>query len=93
MLLLQICSRHVYLAAKHCACVFVCYCRDIQKVLREDREKLRQMQKNQPRFTEDQKRELIEVHPWMRRGGLPKAIDVKVCIAYITALLNITHFT
>ncbi|RXN02968.1 period circadian -like protein [Labeo rohita] len=54
--------------------------RDIQKVLREDREKLRQMQKSQPRFTEDQKRELAEVHPWMRRGGLPKAIDVKACV-------------
>ncbi len=55
-------------------------CSDIQKVLREDREKLRQMQKSQPRFTEEQKRELEEVHPWMRRGGLPKAIDVKVWI-------------
>ncbi|XP_048019281.1 period circadian protein homolog 2 isoform X1 [Megalobrama amblycephala] len=55
--------------------------RDIQKVLREDREKLRQMQKSQPRFTEDQKRELAEVHPWMRRGGLPKAIDVKACVS------------
>lgn len=54
--------------------------RDIQKVLREDREKLRQMQKSQPRFTEEQKRELVEVHPWMRRGGLPKAIDVKACV-------------
>uniref|UniRef100_A0A672Q0Z6 Period circadian protein homolog 2 n=1 Tax=Sinocyclocheilus grahami TaxID=75366 RepID=A0A672Q0Z6_SINGR len=54
--------------------------RDIQKVLREDREKLRQMQKSQPRFTEEQKRELAEVHPWMRRGGLPKAIDVKACV-------------
>ncbi|XP_056599258.1 period circadian protein homolog 2 isoform X2 [Triplophysa dalaica] len=54
--------------------------RDIQKVLQEDREKLRQMQKNQPLFTEDQKRELFEVHPWMRRGNLPKAIDVKACV-------------
>ncbi|KAK2900520.1 hypothetical protein QQF64_015536 [Cirrhinus molitorella] len=53
---------------------------DIQKVLREDREKLRQMQKSQPRFTEEQKRELAEVHPWMRRGGLPKAIDIKACV-------------
>lgn len=56
------------------------FCRDIQTVLREDREKLRQMQKSQPRFTEEQRRELLEVHPWMRRGGLPKAFDVKVCI-------------
>lgn len=55
-------------------------CSDIEKVLREDREKLRQMQKSQPRFTEEQKRELVEVHPWMRRGGLPKAIDVKMCV-------------
>uniref|UniRef100_A0A672MX09 Period circadian protein homolog 2 n=1 Tax=Sinocyclocheilus grahami TaxID=75366 RepID=A0A672MX09_SINGR len=54
--------------------------RDIEKVLREDREKLRQMQKSQPRFTEEQRRELVEVHPWMRRGGLPKAFDVKVCV-------------
>lgn len=50
----------------------------MQKVLRDDREKLRQMQKSQPRFTKDQRRELVEVHPWMKRGGLPKAIDVKV---------------
>ncbi|XP_066508082.1 period circadian protein homolog 2-like [Hoplias malabaricus] len=54
--------------------------RDIQRVLREDREKLRHMQKSQPRFSEEQKRELAEVHPWMRRGGLPKAIDVKACV-------------
>ncbi|KAK1790935.1 hypothetical protein P4O66_014775, partial [Electrophorus voltai] len=52
--------------------------RDIQQVLREDREKLRQMQKTQPRFSEDQKQELAEVQPWMCRGGLPRAIDVKV---------------
>ncbi|XP_051555706.1 period circadian protein homolog 2-like isoform X2 [Myxocyprinus asiaticus] len=51
--------------------------RDIQKVLKEDKEKLRQMQKSQPCFTEEQKRELAEVHPWLRRGGLPKAINVK----------------
>ncbi|XP_030015701.1 period circadian protein homolog 2 isoform X3 [Sphaeramia orbicularis] len=53
--------------------------RDIQRVLREDREKLRQLHKSQPRFTEEQKKELMEVHPWMKKGGLPKAIDIKVC--------------
>nr|XP_020451462.1 period circadian protein homolog 2-like isoform X2 [Monopterus albus] len=52
--------------------------RDIQTVLREDREKLRLLQKNQPCFSEEQK-ELIEVHPWIKKGGLPKAIDIKVC--------------
>nr|XP_057923795.1 period circadian protein homolog 2 isoform X2 [Doryrhamphus excisus] len=54
-------------------------CRDIQKVLKKDREKLRLMQQNQPHFTEEQKKELIEVHHWMKKGGLPKVLDVKVC--------------
>ncbi|KAG7319728.1 hypothetical protein KOW79_016871 [Hemibagrus wyckioides] len=54
--------------------------RDIQQVLRDDREKLRQMQKSQPRFSEEQKRELAEVHPWVRGGGLPKAINTEACI-------------
>ncbi|XP_005912815.1 period circadian protein homolog 2 isoform X4 [Haplochromis burtoni] len=53
--------------------------RDIEKVLREDKEKLRQLQKSQPRFSEEQKKELIEVHPWIKKGGLPKAIDIKMC--------------
>uniref|UniRef100_A0A669EU40 Period circadian protein homolog 2 n=1 Tax=Oreochromis niloticus TaxID=8128 RepID=A0A669EU40_ORENI len=52
--------------------------RDIEKVLREDKEKLRLLQKSQPRFSEEQKKELIEVHPWIKKGGLPKAIDIKV---------------
>ena len=53
-------------------------CRDIQKVLRDDKERLRQMQKSQPRFSSPQRRELVAEHTWMRRGGLPKAINVKV---------------
>ncbi|XP_040000610.1 period circadian protein homolog 2 isoform X2 [Xiphias gladius] len=53
--------------------------RDIQRVLREDREKLRLLHKSQPRFSEEQKKELIDVHPWIKKGGLPKAIDIKVC--------------
>ncbi|XP_073336286.1 period circadian protein homolog 2-like isoform X2 [Pagrus major] len=54
--------------------------RDIQKVLREDKERLRQMQKSQPHFSSDQRRELLDEHPWMRRGGLPAAINVKECV-------------
>nr|BAC98490.1 period 1 [Cynops pyrrhogaster] len=53
--------------------------RDMDKVLQKDREKLKQMHKYQPRFTEDQKRELAEVHPWMKKGTLPKAIDITAC--------------
>ncbi|XP_031710799.1 period circadian protein homolog 2 isoform X2 [Anarrhichthys ocellatus] len=52
---------------------------DIQRVLREDQEQLRLLQKNQPRFSEEQKKELMAVHPWIKKGGLPKAIDIKAC--------------
>uniref|UniRef100_A0A7N9B008 Period circadian protein homolog 2 n=1 Tax=Mastacembelus armatus TaxID=205130 RepID=A0A7N9B008_9TELE len=63
--------------------------RDIQTVLREDREKLRLLQKSQPRFSEEQKKELIEVHPWIKKGGLPKAIDIKTIeCEYTYCILN-----
>lgn len=52
--------------------------RDMETVLREDREALRSMQKHQPRFTEEQKRELSQVHPWVRTGRLPRAINISV---------------
>lgn len=45
-------------------------------MLQEDREKL--MQKRQPRFTEEQKKELAEVHSWVQKGVLPKAINITV---------------
>ncbi|CAL8343518.1 unnamed protein product [Arctogadus glacialis] len=35
------------------------------------------MQKSQPCFSSEQRRELVEDHPWMRRGGLPSTINVK----------------
>ncbi|KAM7377262.1 hypothetical protein PAMA_013857 [Pampus argenteus] len=53
--------------------------RDMETVLREDREALRNMQKQQPRFTEEQKRELSQVHPWVRTGRLPRAINISGC--------------
>ncbi|XP_027731062.1 period circadian protein homolog 2 isoform X2 [Vombatus ursinus] len=53
--------------------------RNLEAVLKEDREKLRAMQKSQPRFTEEQKRELHAVHTWMPRGGLPRALDLAMC--------------
>lgn len=57
----------------------LCLCnRDMETVLREDREALRNMQKHQPRFTEEQKRELSQVHPWIRTGRLPRAINISV---------------
>ncbi|XP_007669911.2 period circadian protein homolog 2 isoform X1 [Ornithorhynchus anatinus] len=54
--------------------------RNLEAVLKEDREKLKRMQKFQPKFTEEQKRELNEVHSWIQKGGLPKAVNVSECI-------------
>ncbi|XP_036379327.1 period circadian protein homolog 1-like [Megalops cyprinoides] len=54
--------------------------RDQEEVLRGDRAALRAMQKHQPRFTEPQKRELSKVHPWIRTGRLPQAIDITACV-------------
>ncbi|XP_015227961.1 PREDICTED: period circadian protein homolog 2-like isoform X3 [Cyprinodon variegatus] len=53
--------------------------RDIAIVLEEDNEKMRLLQQCQPYFSDDQRKELSEVHPWIQRGGLPKAIDVEGC--------------
>uniref|UniRef100_A0A8C7RHK7 Period circadian clock 1a n=1 Tax=Oncorhynchus mykiss TaxID=8022 RepID=A0A8C7RHK7_ONCMY len=53
--------------------------RDKETVLREDGMILRAVQKQQPRFTEEQKRELIQVHPWMGTGRLPQAINSPTC--------------
>ena len=50
----------------------------MEAVLRADREALRAMQKNQPRFSDEQKRELSQVHPWIRTGRLPRAINTSV---------------
>ncbi|XP_074555101.1 period circadian protein homolog 1b [Halichoeres trimaculatus] len=53
--------------------------RDVETVLQEDRQALRSMQKHQPRFTEEQKKELSQVHPWIRKGRLPRAINISGC--------------
>lgn len=54
--------------------------RDMASVLKQDRERLRAMQKQQPRFSEDQRRELGAVHSWVRKGQLPQALDVMACV-------------
>ncbi|XP_077147241.1 period circadian protein homolog 2-like isoform X1 [Ranitomeya variabilis] len=54
--------------------------RDIDVVLKKDRDRLKSMQKLQPRFTDDQKKELGEIHPWIQRGGLPWAVQVTGCV-------------
>ncbi|XP_011907208.1 PREDICTED: period circadian protein homolog 1 isoform X2 [Cercocebus atys] len=54
--------------------------RDMTSVLKQDRERLRAMQRQQPRFSEDQRRELGAVHSWVRKGQLPRALDVMACV-------------
>uniref|UniRef100_A0A8C0GXT0 Period circadian protein homolog 2 n=1 Tax=Chelonoidis abingdonii TaxID=106734 RepID=A0A8C0GXT0_CHEAB len=54
--------------------------RNVEMVLKEDKQKLKQMQKFQPKFTEEQKRELIEVHPWIQKDRLPKAVTNSVSL-------------
>ncbi|XP_031757399.1 period circadian protein homolog 2 isoform X4 [Xenopus tropicalis] len=54
--------------------------RDIKAVLGEDRKKLKSLQKMQPRFTEEQKKELEETHTWMHKGGLPRVMEVTDCV-------------
>nr|XP_055039913.1 period circadian protein homolog 3 isoform X1 [Misgurnus anguillicaudatus] len=55
--------------------------RDQAQVLQEDREKLLLMQPMQPWFTQEQKKELVEVHPWIRHRTLPQEIDTQGCVS------------
>ncbi|XP_036757067.2 period circadian protein homolog 2 [Manis pentadactyla] len=54
--------------------------RDLEAVLKEDREKLRLLRKFQPRFTEGQRRELQEAHPWGQPCGLPAVLHAAECV-------------
>ncbi|KAK2513554.1 Per3 [Columba guinea] len=50
-----------------------------EEVLKEDLEKLTVMQKQQPWFTDGQKRELAEVHTWIRTQTVPVQISTQGC--------------
>ncbi|XP_026130908.1 period circadian protein homolog 3-like isoform X1 [Carassius auratus] len=58
--------------------------RDQAQVLQEDREKLLLMQPMQPWFTQDQKKELAEVHPWNHQHTLPHEINTQCCVSCTT---------
>ncbi|KAJ8371382.1 hypothetical protein SKAU_G00114100 [Synaphobranchus kaupii] len=53
--------------------------RDPAQVLKEDREKLLLLAPLQPVFTEAQKEELAEVHPWIKEHCLPQEINMQGC--------------
>ncbi|XP_059394263.1 period circadian protein homolog 3-like [Carassius carassius] len=58
--------------------------RDQAQVLQEDREKLLLMQPMQPWFTQDQKKELAEVHPWIHQHTVPQEINTQCCVSCTT---------
>ncbi|KFQ33691.1 Period circadian protein 3, partial [Mesitornis unicolor] len=51
-----------------------------EEVLKEDLEKLIVMRKQQPRFTDGQKKELAEVHTWIRTQTVPLQISTQGCV-------------
>ncbi|XP_062254311.1 period circadian protein homolog 3 isoform X2 [Platichthys flesus] len=53
--------------------------RDQTEVLAEDREKLRILQHLQPWFSQEQRDELAEVHPWFQQHTIPQEIDTQGC--------------
>ncbi|NWX27202.1 PER3 protein, partial [Notiomystis cincta] len=51
-----------------------------EEVLKQDLEKLAVMQKQQPWFTDGQKKELAEVHTWIRTQSVPLQISTQGCV-------------
>ncbi|NXL37561.1 PER3 protein, partial [Glaucidium brasilianum] len=51
-----------------------------EEVLKEDLEKLAVMRKQQPWFTDRQKKELAEVHSWIRTQTVPLQIGTQGCV-------------
>uniref|UniRef100_A0A8C4RYP6 Period circadian clock 3 n=1 Tax=Erpetoichthys calabaricus TaxID=27687 RepID=A0A8C4RYP6_ERPCA len=52
--------------------------RESTQVLKEDLDKLLTLQSSQPWFSEAQKEELAEVHPWIRNHAVPQQINTQV---------------
>ncbi|XP_063059323.1 period circadian protein homolog 1a isoform X2 [Engraulis encrasicolus] len=53
--------------------------RDRETVLQQDLAMLKAVQKQQPHFTEQQRKELSQEHPWILTGGIPDAINITSC--------------
>ncbi|KAM9859852.1 period circadian protein homolog 3 [Aulostomus maculatus] len=58
--------------------------RDQNEVLAEDREKLRVLQPLQPWFSQEQREELADVHPWIQQHTIPQEIDTQGCVGCST---------
>nr|XP_019942425.1 PREDICTED: period circadian protein homolog 3 [Paralichthys olivaceus] len=65
--------------------------RDQNEVLAEDKEKLRVIQPLQPWFSQEQREELAEVHPWIQQHTIPQEIDTQGCVTCSSGA-GVTHF-
>ncbi|XP_041747404.2 period circadian protein homolog 3 isoform X2 [Coregonus clupeaformis] len=54
--------------------------RDQAEVLAEDKEKLHLLRPLQPWFTQEQREELAEVHPWIQQHTVPQMLDTQGCV-------------
>lgn len=66
---------------EHVMMTYQIHTRDQNEVLAEDREKLRVLQPLQPWFSQEQREELAEVHPWIKQHTIPQEIDTQGCVS------------
>ncbi|KAM9800674.1 period circadian protein homolog 3 isoform 1-T1 [Syngnathus typhle] len=65
--------------SEHVMMTYQIHTRDQTEVLAEDKEKLRVLQPLQPWFSQDQRKELALVHPWIQQHTIPQEIDTQGC--------------
>ncbi|XP_027135217.1 period circadian protein homolog 3 isoform X1 [Larimichthys crocea] len=70
---------------EHVMMTYQIHTRDQNEVLAEDREKLRVLQPLQPWFSQEQRKELAEVHPWIQQHTIPQEIDTQGCVSCNTS--------
>ncbi|XP_051786382.1 period circadian protein homolog 3 isoform X2 [Erpetoichthys calabaricus] len=76
-----VCSRStVWKVSEEALMTYQIPTRDKAQVLKEDLDKLLTLQSSQPWFSEAQKEELAEVHPWIRNHAVPQQINTQGCV-------------
>ncbi|XP_068170437.1 period circadian protein homolog 3 [Antennarius striatus] len=74
---------------EHVMMTYQIHTRDQNEVLAEDREKLQVLQPLQPWFSQEQREELSQVHPWIQQHTIPQEIDTQGCVS-CTAATGVT---
>ncbi|KAI3370261.1 hypothetical protein L3Q82_025039 [Scortum barcoo] len=76
---------------EHVMMTYQVHTRDQNEVLAEDREKLRVLQPLQPWFSQEQREELAEVHPWIQQHTIPQEIDTQGCVSCSAGVVHSPH--